>query len=55
MEHMTEFIVGARPDILKAFLTFTTGAPYLPEFGLGRIRMILRMLVSFFRPLAQIM
>ena len=38
MEHMTEFIVGARPDILKAFLTFATGAPCLPEFGLGRIR-----------------
>ena len=27
MEHMTEFIVGATPDILKAFLTFATGAP----------------------------
>ena len=27
MEHMTEFIVGATPDIL-----------FLPEFGLGRIR-----------------
>ena len=38
MEHMTEFIVGATPDILKAFLTFATGAPCLPEFGLGRIR-----------------
>ncbi|CAH3196170.1 unnamed protein product, partial [Porites evermanni] len=33
MEHMTEFIVGATPDILKAFLTFATGAPCLPEFG----------------------
>ena len=38
MEHVTEFIVGATPDILKAFLTFATGAPCLPEFGLGRIR-----------------
>lgn len=38
MEHMTEFIVGATPDILKAFPTFATGAPCLPEFGLGRIR-----------------
>lgn len=38
MEQMTEFIVGATPDILKAFLTFATGAPCLPEFGLGRIR-----------------
>ena len=37
MEHMTEFIVGATPDILKAFLTFATGAPCLPEFSLGRI------------------
>ena len=38
IEHMTEFIVGATPDILKVFLTFATGAPCLPEFGLGRIR-----------------
>ena len=38
IEHMTEFIVGATPDILKAFLTFATGAPCLPEIGLGRIR-----------------
>ena len=29
---------SATPDILKAFLTFVTGAPCLPEFGLGRIR-----------------
>lgn len=35
---MTEFIVGATPDILKAFLTFATAAPCLPEFRLGRIR-----------------
>ena len=35
---MTEFIVGVTPDILEAFLTFATGAPCLPEFGLGRIR-----------------
>ena len=39
MEYMNEFIVAATPKVLKAFLTFATGAPCLPEFGLGRIRM----------------
>ena len=48
MEHMNEFIVGATPDILKAFLTFATGAPCLPEFGLGRIRIEFEVAGSIF-------
>ena len=38
MEHMNEFIVGATPRVLKAFLTFAIGVPCLPDFGLGAIR-----------------
>ena len=37
MEHMNEFLEGAEPSVLKKFLTFATGAPCLPEFGLDEI------------------
>ena len=38
LEYMSEFIVAATSMVLKAFLTFSTGAPCLPDYGLGRIR-----------------
>lgn len=34
---LEEFIASATPQALKEFLTFATGAPCLPEFGLGTI------------------
>lgn len=37
LEYLSEFIVAATPMVLKAFLTFSTGAPCLPDYGLGRI------------------
>ena len=48
MQHMTEFILGATPNVLKAFLTFATGVPCSPEFGLGRIRIEFDDADSFF-------
>ena len=48
MDHMSEFIVTATPTVLKAFLTFSTGAPCLPEFGLGRIRIVFDDIGSIF-------
>lgn len=38
LEYMSEFIVAATPMVLEAFLTFSAGAPSLPDYGLGRIR-----------------
>ena len=38
LDYMTAFIVAATPTVLKAFPTFSTGAPCLPDYDLGRIR-----------------
>ena len=35
--YLKEFLQDAPQEILKHFLTFATGSPCLPNFGLGRI------------------
>lgn len=36
-DHLVEFLQGGSQETLKRFLTFATGSPVLPEFGLGKI------------------
>ena len=48
LEYTTEFIVAVTPMVLKAFLTFSIGAPCLPDYGLGRIRIEFDVVESIF-------
>ena len=48
MLNVNEFIASATPEALKEFLTFATGAPCLPEFGLGIIKIEFHDVTSIF-------
>jgi len=37
-EYLLEFLQSATNEDLQEFLTFATGAPCLPDFGLGHIK-----------------
>lgn len=39
-QQLTNFINGASCEIIKQFLVFLTGAPVLPEHGLGKIDVV---------------
>lgn len=37
-DYLIQFLQGGSQETLKRFLTFATGSPVLPEFGLGKIQ-----------------